>query len=193
MTRLIAVVSTLSILGYLLVHFLSGPAALAQLLFGTATVAITTLLVRVYAVVSRFEGAKQGATRQYRMRTHILLHLIPSSYLVMQFFIPPSLFVNALYLAPVILFFLTGRLTWRTLHKQFGSKMYLIFYKGNTGMIVGLTVLLGAGVLYNETFGSVFFRRALLTYFTIHLLLIGAAVMKIEKDFSAGDAVGVPV
>ena len=192
MTGSIAVISTLAIVGYLLVRFLDGPTAFAQLLFGVATVAITILLVRVYALVSRFESAGQGTTHQYRMRGHILLHLIPSIYLILQFFTPPSLLVNSLFLAPVILFFLTGRLTWRTLYEQFGSKMYLLFYKGNTGMIVGLTVLLGVGVLYDETFGSVFFCRALLGYFTIHLLLIGVAVMKIEKDFSVGDTKNLP-
>ena len=185
MSRLIAVASTLSILGYLLVRFLSGPVALAHLLFGVAAGAITILLARVYAVVSRFEVTGQGAANQYRMHGHILLHLIPSSYLFLHFFTPPSLFVNSLYIVPIILFFLTGRLTWRILYEQFGSKMYLFFYKGNTGMLVALTVLLGVGVLYDETFGSVIFRRALLGYFTIHILLIGVAVMKIEKDYSA--------
>lgn len=192
MTRLLAVVSTLSIIGFSLVHYLSGPATPAYLLFGVATGVITMLLVRVYAVASRFEGTNHDAVHRYRMRGHILLHLIPSSYLILQFFIKPSLFVNSLYFVPIMLFFLTGRLTWRALHERFGSKMYLFFYKGNTGMLVGLTVLLGAGLLYDETFGRVFFRRALLGYFVIHLLLIGVAVMKIEKDVSAGDSEGVP-
>lgn len=192
MTRLIAVVSTLSIPGFLLVRYLNGPAALAYLLFGTAAGTITMLLVRVYAVVSKFEGTEHVAIHQYIMRWHILLHLIPSSYLILQFFTKPSLFVNSVYLVPIMLFFLTGLLTWRALYEQFGSKMYQFFYKGNTGMLVGLTVLLGVGLLYDETFGSEFFCRALLAYFAIHLLLIGVAVMKIEKDVSAGDSEGVP-
>ena len=187
MTRFIALVSTLSVLSFLLVHFLSGPTTLAHLLFGLATVAITILLVRVYAVMSMFECAEH-AVHHYRMRGHILLHLIPSSYLILAFFTQPTLFINLLYLPLVMLFFWTGRQTWRALYEQFGSKMYLFFYKGNTGMLVALTVLLGLGVIYDETFGSEVFRRTLLGYFTIHLLLIGVAVMKIEKDVSAGCA-----
>ena len=70
--------------------------------------------------------------------------------------------------------------------------MYLFFCKGNTGMMVGLSVLLGIGVFYDQRFGSVFFRRVLLGYFIIHLLLIGVAVMKIEKDTSAGNAAHPP-
>lgn len=189
MTRLIAVVSTLSIAGFLLVYFPGGPVALAYLLFGVAAGSIMILLVRVYTVVSKYEGAGHGAAHQYRMRGHILLNVIPSSYVILQFVAQPTITVDLLYLPPVMLFFWTGRQTWSALYEQFGSKLYQFFCKGNTGMLVGLPVLLGLGMLYDETIGGGFFRRVLLSYFAIHLLLIGVAVVKIEKDFDAAKQV----
>lgn len=182
MIRLLAVISTFSITALLLLDFLDSPKSISYFLMGAAAGTITLLLARIYAIVSILECKEDSEEiQQYIMRAHILLQLVPSSYLIIQYFTTPSLLVNVLYYVPIMLFFLTGRLTWRTLYQQYGSKMYLFFYKGNTGMLLGLTVMLVMGI-FDEAFRE-FFPRALLVYFVIHFLLIGLTVTKIEKDF----------
>lgn len=184
MIRLVSACSTLSILAFLSVYFLSGSPVLVHMLFGLTSGLIMILLIWVYLLVSRFERVEYASNYQYCMRVHIIIHLVPLGYLVLQFFIRLSFSVNLLFLAAIMLFFLTGRRTWNVLYERFGSRMYQFFYKGNTGMLVGILVLLGVGVLYGKALAIEFLHRTLFGYFAIHFLLFGVAVMKIEKDVS---------
>ena len=180
MTRFMAYLSTLSILAFVVVFVSRGAGYPLYLLAGVAVVAICTLLVRVFRLASRHEGWS-SASRNW-MRGHVLLHLVPMSYLALHFFSQPSLQVNGLYLLPALLFFFCGRQTWRVLFEQFGSKIYRVFYLGNTGMMTGHVLLMGLGVLYDAQFGTEFFCRALVVYASIHFLILGFAVLKIERD-----------
>ena len=95
---------------------------------------------------------------------------------MLQFFSQPSLQVNGLYLLPVLLFFFSGRQTWRVLFEQFGSKIYRVFYLGNTGMMTGHVVLMSLGVLYDAQFGTAVFSRVLVAYSSIHIFILGIGV-----------------
>ncbi|MEZ0152822.1 MAG: hypothetical protein AB9Q18_11145 [Candidatus Reddybacter sp.] len=180
MMHFMAYLSTLSILVLMVFVVNGGVRYPFYLLAGVAVVAICTLLVRVFHLAAQHNG--WGSAPRYWMQGHVLLHLVPLSYLVLQFFSQPSVQVNGLYLLPVLLFFFSGRQTWRVLFEQFGAKMYRVFYLGNTGMMTGHVLLMGLGVLYDARFGTEFFCRTLVAYTSIHLLILGFAVLTIERD-----------
>ncbi len=184
MKRLAVFVSASSIIAFALIRFLIGPGALSLLFLWIAVVATVILLTWGYALSSKINSPKRCLYKNC-MRAYILLHLFPASYLGAQFFVKITPFWNYLYLAPVMLFFWTGRLSWRDLYERFGSMMYQIFYRGNTGMLISAPLLLGLSVVYPDTFGSEIFRQLLIVYFTVHFLLTGVAVVKIDKDISA--------
>ena len=175
-----AYLSTLSILAFAVVFVSRGTGYLLYLLAGMAVVAICTLLLRVFRLASRHE-VWSPVSRNW-IRGHVMLHLVPMSYLVLQFFSQPSLQFNEFYLLPVLLFFFSGRQTWRVLFEQFGSKIYRVFYLGNTGMMVGHMVLMSLGVFYDAQFGTSVFCRTLASYTSIHFLILGFSVLKIERD-----------
>jgi hypothetical protein len=56
--------------------------------------------------------------------------------------------------------------------------------KGNTGVMIMLTVMLIMGATYKPEFGGETFRRIFMAYFTVHLLLTGPIVLKIERELS---------
>ncbi|MGB5307181.1 MAG: hypothetical protein WBO57_13150, partial [Gammaproteobacteria bacterium] len=114
----------------------------------------------------------------------ILLHLVPSSYLLLKLFTEITLLVNLVYLVPVMLFFLTGRYTWNVAYARFGSKIYRIFVAGNTVLLIWCPVLVGLDSLSSGSFGSDVFYFVLLGYFSIHLLFTGPTVVKINKDLA---------
>lgn len=182
MMRFMAYLSTLSILALMVFFARESAGYLLYWLAGVAAVAICTLLTRVFRLTAQHKD--WSSSSRHWMQGHVLLHLVPLSYLVLQFFGTSSLQVNGLYLLPVLLFFFSGRQTWRVLFEQFESKIYRVFYLGNTGMMAGHVVLIGLGVLYDARFGAEFFCRALVAYSSIHLLILGFAVLKIESDLS---------
>jgi hypothetical protein len=118
------------------------------------------------------------------IRAHVYLHLVPFSYLVLQMEISPSLVIHLLYYVPVVAFFYTGRRTWRAFFETFGSKVYKLFYLGNTGMIFTLSLLLGLGFILKEAALVISFQKLFVLYFSVHLLIVGAAVIKIENDIT---------
>ena len=150
---------------------------------GLAVLASTLLLIRVFRLTTRQE--RWSSSARYWIQAHLVLHLVPLSYLILLILKPPSLQANILYLLPVLLFFYSGRKTWQVLFEQFGSKVYRVFFAGNTGMMVGYVVLISLGAFYDTWFGTELFCRALVGYFTIHLLILGAAVVKIENDLAS--------
>ncbi|MEZ0123289.1 MAG: hypothetical protein AB9Q22_07740 [Candidatus Reddybacter sp.] len=178
-----AYLSTVSVLFSIVVFFSDGAAYLLYFLAGVAVLATSLLLARVFRLTAQQAG--WGSSVRYWMQAHVLLHLVPLSYLVLQFFNGPTLQMNGLYLLPVLLFFFSGRKTWQVFFEQFGSKMYRVFFMGNSGMMVGHVVLISLGVFYDIKFGAAFFCSALVTYFSIHLLILGAAVVKIERDLTS--------
>ena len=187
MTRYMAYLSTLTVLAFILVFGADGEPNLLYGLAGLAVLSMGLLMMQVFRLTAKQVSWEPSV--RYWVQVHVLLHLVPLSYLVLQFFSQPTLQTNGLYLLPVLLFFFSGRKTWQVFFEQFGSKMYRIFFAGNTGMMVGHVVLISLGFFYDSRFGTAFFCRALTGYFTIHLLILGAAVVKIEADLAAADSV----
>ena len=181
-----AVISTLLVLAFLLTTFIDNSFRLSNLLILVSGGSIVFLLIRVYILISRVKNLWSD-WETHIIRGHILLHIVPLSYLILHLFIAVTFLINLLYAVPVFLFFFTGRLTWSILYAQFGSKMYYFFYKSNTALLIGPTVLLILGVLYKEMYVTNFYHRILLVYFIIHILLIGVAVVKIETDMGDED------
>ena len=188
MTRYTAYLSTLTILAFIVVFGANGALGLLYGLAGLAVLSAGLLMLKVFRLASRQASWKPSI--RYWVKAHVFLHLVPLSYLVLQFFSQPTLQTNGLYLLPVLLFFFSGRQTWRVLFEQFGSKTYRVFFAGNTGMMVGHVVLISLGVFYDSRFGADFFCRVLTGYFVIHLLILGAAVVKIEADLTIAKPLG---
>jgi len=188
MTRYMAYLSTLTVLAFIVVFGADGAPNLLYLLAGVGLFSTGLLMARVFRLASQQASWKPSV--RYWVQAHVLLHLVPLSYLVLQFFSQPTLQTNGLYLLPVLLFFFSGRQAWRVFFTQFGSKMYRVFFAGNTGMMAGHVVLISLGVFYDSRFGTDFFCRALTGYFTIHLLILGAAVVKIETDLTSVEPPG---
>lgn len=56
-------------------------------------------------------------------------------------------------------------------------------------MLVTLSLLLGLGLLSQQRGVVVAFQQLFLLYFSVHLLIVGAVVVKIEADISTYRAV----
>ncbi|MCB1175861.1 MAG: hypothetical protein KDK39_19960 [Leptospiraceae bacterium] len=181
-----------SIAGFVLTRVLASPTSLSILFFGCAVTALAVLLGWTYALVARTKD-QENCGIVFSMRAHILLHLVPFSYVVMQFFIEMSPLTNGLFLGPLMLFFLTGRNTWRIMSEQFDWKMYRLFYRGNTGLLTVLPILAILGALMHEgSVGGEAFKRVVLVYSYGHALLIGIAVIRIEQDIRNRFQVSTP-
>lgn len=181
--KLSAWISTLSITGFLVGWFLQVPFIFLSFVFVLASAASVILLSRCYILFSKI-GPLQSSLAKLAMRAHVLLHIVPFSYFISEIFFQSMSPMDSFYLAPVLLFFLTGRETWKILSSRFTTLMYKLFYKGNTGMLISLPVLFVFEVLFSETASGETFQRVMSFYFTTHFLIIGAALVQIEKDFN---------
>lgn len=149
-----------------------------------ATGIAVVFLARAYFAVADIETSWDV---RMMIRVHIVLHIVPFAYLMARQLTAPSLMADMLWLAPLSGFFYTGRHTWRCLFKLYQAKLYYIFYRGNTGLLVMMPVLITLGVLFRN---AELFSRVLGIYSTIHFLLIGLSVLKIENDISAARSLG---
>lgn len=144
-----------------------------------AAVASAWLLTLGYSLIAH-RGF--GIRNQRSVLAHIILHFVPVSYVVLQFFFGATLLLNTLYLLPFVLFFYTGRRTWDELFRLFGRKMYRVFYFGNTALMRVSPVLLAFGFLVDEALGAEGFRRVMLVYSGIHFLMAGWTMICIKED-----------
>jgi len=159
---------------------LIGLSTSSMLLFVLVLAGVMSLLVRV-ALLS--DNKKYWTKRQLIViRAHIFFHLVPFSYLALHLEVRPSLSMNLLYYLPIMVFFYTGRRTWQSFFTAFGSKVYKLFYLGNTGMMLSLSAVLVLGLLTEEAVITAFFHALFTLYFSVHLLIVGAVVIKIESD-----------
>ncbi len=179
--RVIALFVTLAVLSFLLRGFL-GLENLGVTLFFVILVGVMGLLIRVSLLQGNALVWRRG--QLIDIRAHVCLHLVPFSYLALVLKNSPSLAINCLYFLPVAAFFYSGRRTWRAIFGAFRSKIYKLFFLGNTGMLVVLSLLLGLGLLSQQGGVVVAFQQLFMLYFSVHLLIVGAVVTKIETDIS---------
>jgi hypothetical protein len=165
----------------MLAHLLNGSTEVIVALFISAGVAIAVLLFLGYSLIAHLKTGP-GIQIKRSILAHIVLHIVPASYVPVQFLIGTSLLINTIYLVPVILFFYTGRRTWEEMFRQFGRKVYRIYYFGNTAFMLVLPILLSFGFLIDESFGTEGFRQAMMSYISIHFLVTGLTMICIEKD-----------
>jgi len=180
-----AFITTFVALGFLVGVFVDFGVS-SRVLFFLMLISVMGLLIRVALLP---ENKKLWSKRElFSIRIHVFFHLLPFSYLLLLLETSPSLSVNLRSYVPLVAFFYTGRRTWRAFFEMFGSKVYKLFYLGNTGMITTLGVLLGLGLLSKEAFFIEFYQRLFMLYFSVHLLIVGAVMIKIENDFTEAKA-----
>ena len=181
MLKLSAIIATIAVACLILATLLSGSTKIIVALFISAAAAIAVLLFLAYSLLA---ALKTGPWPQIQRSifAHIVLHIVPASYVVLQFLIGTTLLINTLYLLPVILFFYTGRRTWAGLFNQFGTKMYRIYYFGNTALMQVCPIFLALGFLVDKAIGTDGFRQAIVGYFSIHCLITGLTMIRMEKD-----------
>lgn len=179
--RIVAGIATLTVSGLILFRFLDGFAVIVFVLFLIALVTVSALLVHGLALTRKIVKSETRYNGFFG-RAHIIAHIVPVSYLIVQYFGHVTLLLNLVYLLPFLFFYYSGRRLWKMLFARFGTKLYQFFILGNTGMMTGLTVLCALGLVYPAGFGPVPFSWAVLGYFAVHFLLTGIAVMRIESD-----------
>lgn len=146
------------------------------LLMVPSAIAIAFLIL-AYTTTARILSTRHPRL-QWVIRAHVVLHAVPFAYLASSLLAVPAAWVEALWLVPLAIFFFTGRRAWAWLFDLFRSKLYFIFYRGNTGVLVMMPVLLVAGILFD----AALFSRVLTIYFVIHFMLLGISVLKIAND-----------
>jgi len=179
--KITAIIATIAVACLILAGLLNGPAKVIVALFIAAATAISVLLFLAYSLIAGLNTAPWTRIKR-SILAHIVLHIVPASYVILQFLIGTSLLVNTIYILPVVLFFYTGRRTWAGMFNQFGRKLYRVYYLGNTAFMLLCPILLALGFLVDEAIGIDGFRRAIVGYFSIHCLITGLTVISMEKD-----------
>ena len=179
--RLAAGVATLTVSGLILARFLDASDFVILVLFSLAVVAVSALLVHGFVLARKIVESETGPNR-FLVRAHIVAHIIPLSYLIVQYLGDAMFALNLAYLVPFLFFYYSGRRLWKILFARFGTKMYQFFVFGNTGMMTGLTVLSVLGLVFPTRFGPAPFSWAVLGYFAVHFLVTGIAIMQIDLD-----------
>ena len=181
-----ALLTTLAVLSFLL-RGLLGLENLGFALFFVILTGVMGLLIRVSLLqINRLVWHER---QLFVIRLHVYFHLVPFSYLALVLKNSPSLSINCLYYLPVVAFFYSGRRTWRAFFDTFKLKVYKLFYLGNTNMLFTLSLLLGLGLISQQASIVAAFQQLFMLYFGVHLLIVGAVVIKIEADISACRAV----
>ena len=157
-------------------------------LLGLSGLTTLALLIRLYRLMPRLDGvAAEPDPKIYRL--HTLLHAVLFGLLASRR-LTPDVYRSVLpWLAPMLLFFYTGRRTWIGLHKLFRSKMYYAFIRGNTGLFVASLIMAAAAAVSGGEQTAEWLRRLerlWQMYAVIHFALTGPAIGKIEKDVLKG-------
>lgn len=149
------------------------------LLLVATTIINLLILFKLYFLITHLEQSENGFFIYYGIRCYILFHLLPLSCLFLDFFWESTSSHELIYFLPFACFFLTGSITWGYLFRELGSKLYVIFQKGNTGMLFIPTMVMLLSLYFNT---NGYYIKILRSYFLIHFLLIGIASIKIEHD-----------
>lgn len=178
--KTLVIISVLSIVTAMTTYFLQGPSKIILIFSIIAAATIIFFMINIYRLAEKIEA---GPTREkhFRMRGHVMSHVIPVAYFTTHYFMEATLLSNVFYLIPLMLFYYTGKLTWTELYKEFGSSMYKIFNMGNSSLLIMSPLMLGLGLVNAKMFGQMF-QNTQVGYFTTHILLAGIAYLKIKND-----------
>jgi hypothetical protein len=122
------------------------------------------------------------------LRLHIVLHTAPLGYFAARALLGPDVFMAWLWYVPVLLFFLSGRQLWASLHRATGRNLYRFFVRGNTMVPCMLAVFLALGSWRSEQMGSAMFDRLLAFYLVVHVLVAGRVLALVAEDLAVREA-----
>lgn len=162
-------------------HF-DAPFVIQISLFIITSVVFFSVLLRLYRSTMQSVYSRQLAGT----RAHILLHLIPLIFFIVYQSSISSAWVNLGLVILLILFFVSGRSAWRTLGNLFPStKLYKIFYRGNSTFMVSLGILYLANLVTPNLVRFGIIEKVALSYFAIHFIVLGGSCLKINADIQS--------
>lgn len=116
-------------------------------------------------------------------RLHILLHLAPLGYFLLETAWNPSAW-QWLFLPLLILFFVTGSRTWSLCHRLTGRGIYRLFAIGNLQMTFYFPLALALDRADWPSPDPGWFEGLITAYFLIHFLLTSWIVPLLERDLT---------
>ncbi len=148
---------------------------------------LVLLIVNFIMLVELFKLTKKidyiSPIKLITIRSHILMQIVPLIFILISDF--SLIFLDEVYyinLFLFVVFFLTGRKTWIEIKKITGDNMYSLFTKGNTAILIPLTVFNVLSFLFDSLFWSQKTILILAVYSYIHLCLLGPISMKLKKQ-----------
>jgi len=175
------VVLIVTILSALINGALDGAQSLSLVLWTVAGVTILVILTRAYLIGTEIDRLGSEVHR-HTVRAHILLHVIPLTYFPMAYGIVPDSMLEAIYLIPVIAFFITGLQTWKLCHGMFSTKLYRMFQIGNRQMLILFPGAFAIDIAGWPIEGAEAFSRLMHVYFIIHFMLTGITIPLMGRD-----------
>lgn len=152
---------------------------------GTAAVSGLTLgalLIHAWRLTGR-QIAQIPADGTRIIRLHVATHIVPAAFALATFFGNPIERVSPLWIIAFALFFYSGRRTWQALQTGFPSPIYFIFKRGNTAVLVMSVMLSVIATALQSNLLFAFVAGVLKLYVSIHFVLMGIAISKIDHDF----------
>ena len=176
-----AVIVIAMILGGLINGALDGDKFLGRVFWAVAGLAMLVILVRGYLTGSAIDRLDSSSGR-HTVRAHILLHIVPLTYFPVAYALDTDKVLAALYLIPVMIFFVSGVRTWRLCHETFGNRLYKMFQIGNRQMLLLFPVAIAVDMAGWPVEGAGLFSRLMHVYFIIHFMLTGITVPLMDRD-----------
>jgi len=153
------------------------------LLYGLASIIVFYSILKFLKTVSEKELVSDCQLYKNKLKTHLYFQFVPFLYIGVYFvYTNISSLINAVFLLPLILFFLTGRMLWQESFRLFQSKIYRAFYLGNTAMLIWMPLLLLPALLDISVLEVINFTQFVTIYFAIHFLITGFSILKLEHD-----------
>ncbi|PWG62703.1 hypothetical protein [Sediminicurvatus halobius] len=178
----VTVVASLPVLVAVGLRSFNGPAPLFRLSVTLSALSVVALLAHAYLRTTEMTPHRDGDAGS-AVRAHILAHAIAFGYLGHTLLAETwPVLADLLWLAPLVYFFHTGRRAWARLHANYGTTLYYAFHRGNSAMRVMVPLLTLAAAILPQAQG--FPGRLTTFYFTVHFLLVGVAVLRIDRDIS---------
>ena len=115
---------------------------------------------------------------------HFYLHIIIAVFIIFSHIYGRSNIAIYLLSPLLIAFFITARITWSACFVILKSKIYTLFVKGSTALIVWCVILTLLCLFYQHRFIEENLHALMLAYFAVHFAELGFVLLKIRKDLS---------
>lgn len=155
------------------------------LAFTAAATLLAAVLGRAWSLARRGDE-RLSATDLKWMKLHLLLHGAPLAFAYWTLFAREDAAALPLWAFGFAPFFLSGHMTWKTLHARFGTFLYALFARGNAAVGTMSLVLASASEVLEGSVPQMLLGRLLQLYVGVHFLVTALAVQRIARDFEAG-------